>query len=92
MITVEPNAPPSESHSKSKGKKAGFCVVFLLLVGGLVFSIWFLGSPDLHEKNPHPLYTSFDTSASHKKLTASLLKSKKSVLVGKKDDGLFNYV
>lgn len=91
MITVEPDAPSSASHSKS-GQKAGFCVVFLLLVGALTFSIWFFGSPDLHETNPHPLYTSFETSPNHKKLTTKLLKNKKCLLVGTKSDGLFNYV
>lgn len=92
MITVEPGAPQSSPAGKSKLKKIVLVFFFLILIGGVAFGIWFFGSPKPHQETKHQLYSAFDASAPHKKLSTSITKAKLSLLVGKKEDGLFNFV
>ena len=92
MITVEPGASPTAPTGKSKCKKIGLCVLFLILIGGIAFVIWFFGTPKLHQEVRHQLYSTFDSSAPHKKLLKGIEKAKVSLLIGKKEDGLINFV
>lgn len=92
MITVEPGAAQSAPAGKSKLKKIGLVYFILILIGGVAFSIWFFGSPKPHQEIKHHLYSAFDSSAPHKKLSAGITKAKLSLLVGNKEDGLFNFV
>lgn len=66
-------------------------VVLVIGIAGL-YAIWHFGSQETHKENKHPLYTSFEESPEHKKLLTQLQKSKLSVLSGKKEDGLIQFV
>lgn len=91
-------SPISEAAASTPApkKKLNGCVkafIFLLLLAALLFAaIWHFGTQSSHTEIPHPLYSSFDESPAHKKLLAQLLKSKASVLVGKREDGLLQFV
>ena len=78
------------SGGKRKGVKFLLFLVVLLVGGGL--AVWHFGSHQPHQPKTHQLYSSFDQSPSHKKLIAQLEKSKLSVLVGQKDEGLLHFV
>lgn len=90
MITVESVSKPADQQ----GKKRGMIILGILVyaIVAVIFSIWFFGSPKPHQEKPHVLYSSFDSSPEHKKLIAGLTKAKSGILVGKKADGLVNFV
>jgi len=54
--------------------------------------VYHLGASKVHQEKKHLLYHSFDASSAHKKLLANLEKTKLSLLVGKKADGVLNFV
>lgn len=92
------SSPISSTESATpapKKKLNGFvkAFVFLLLLAVLLFAaVWHFGTQSSHTEIPHPLYSSFNESPAHKKLLAQLLKSKASVLVGRREDGLLQFV
>lgn len=93
MITVESGTPQPVKTGASKCKKITCCLFFLLLIsGGLGAAVWYLGSSAPLQPDPHPLYSSFDASPPHKKALATITKAKVSILVGRPEDGLMNFV
>lgn len=90
-----PISSPESATPAPKKKLNGFikAILFLLLLSVVLFAaIWHFGTQSTHTEIPHPLYSSFNESPAHKKLLAQLLKSKASVLVGKREDGLLQFV
>jgi biotin-(acetyl-CoA carboxylase) ligase len=90
-----PMALPEKINPTPKKKLRGFGLLLLVVlfigIGGLV-AIWHFGSQSAHIENKHPLYSSFDESPEYKKLLSQLLKSKLSILSGKKEEGLIQFV
>jgi hypothetical protein len=76
---------------KRKGLKLLILTVVLLVAGGL-FAVWHFGAHQAHQKSIHPLFASFDDSPGHKKLLGQLQKGRLSVLSGKREDGLQQFV
>lgn len=94
MIGSPMTLPGSFTPAPQK-KLNGFlrAIIFLLLLVVAIFAaIWHYGTQSVHKEIPHPLYSSFNESSTHKKLLAQLLKSKASVLVGRREDGLLQFV
>lgn len=75
---------------KRKGAKFLIFLVIFLLAGAA--AVWHFGTQQPHLPKTHQLYSSFDQSPPHKKLLAQLEKSKLSVLVGQKEEGLLHFV
>lgn len=89
------NVPDASSGSltgKKIYKKICPWSFYLLFFLGIVFAIWYFGSPQPHQEVKHQLFNTFDNSAPHKKLLTGIGKAKVSLLVGKKEDGLFQFV
>lgn len=92
MLTVQSAAQAPPPTKKSKLSKLGLLLAFLIVIGAFAFAVWHFGSPQSHQVTTHLLYATFDASAPHKKLLTGISKAKLSLLVGKKEDGLFNFV
>jgi hypothetical protein len=89
-MKTSPQGPPALPNKKGKGLVYSLIIVLLIGVGALVF-IWFFGSQETHKQIDHPLYSSFDESPEHKQLSNKLAKSKKSILIGKKEEGVLQF-
>jgi flagellar basal body-associated protein FliL len=92
MLTVQSAADAPPQPKKSKLSKLGLFLAFLIVIGAFAFAVWHFGSPQSHQVSTHQLYATFDASAPHKKILEGIGKTKVSLLVGKKEDGLFNFV
>lgn len=89
-MKASPQGPPALPNKKGKG--IVYYLILVLLIGvGVLAAIWFFGSQQSHKWIDHPLYCSFDDSPEHKKLFNQLGKSKKSILVGKKEEGVLQF-
>jgi len=75
---------------KRKGAKFLILLMIFLLVGAA--AVWHFGTQQPHQPKTHQLYSSFDQSPPHKKILSQLEKSKLSVLVGQKEEGLLHFV
>jgi len=76
----------------SKSSKCNSLIVILLLIFAAIIAIFYFGATEVHEGNKHLLYDCFDQSPDHAKLLRQLKKSKLSILYGRKEEGLFNFV
>lgn len=86
-----PGSAPAVPKKKLNVFVKGLLFLLILIVG-LFAAIWHFGTQSSHKEIPHPLYSSFNESPAHKKLLTQLLKSKASVLVGRREDGLLQFV
>jgi hypothetical protein len=76
----------------SKASKCNILYFILLFILAAFISIFYFGATEVHEGNKHLLYDCFDLSPDHAKLLRQLKKNKLSILYGRKEEGLFNFV
>ena len=91
MITVESRVNPN-SQKKPRSCIKLICLSLFVVIIGAIAGIWFLGSPKVHQEKNHLLYNSFDSSSPHKNLINNLDNTKLSIIVGKKSDGIVNFI
>jgi hypothetical protein len=57
----------------------------------VIISLLYFGSTDVHDGSKHLLYDAFDISPPDANLLKQLIKSKLSILWGRKEEGLFQF-